>query len=116
MLTAYCVPDVLVWKGILSGGIPGFSGRIHNIVDSYHVPCHTILLLYRIKHLYLSYDTLQPASHNILMETKYVWDRPGTMCTLVDALGGHGISKFTVCVYCSEFPYVRYMTRVRVAG
>ena len=49
---------VLVWTEIFSGGVPGFSGRIHNIVNGYRVPCHTILFLYRIKHLYLSYDTL----------------------------------------------------------
>ena len=83
---------MFVWTGRLYGGVLGFSGRIHNIVDGYCVPCHTILLLY---------DTLQPELHKILMETKEVWDRPGRTCACVDALGSHGRYKFPVCVYCS---------------
>ena len=69
-----------MWTGILSGGVLGLIGRIHNIANGSCVPYHTILLLYRIKNVSLSYDNLQPASHNILMDTKEVWDRPGTMC------------------------------------
>ena len=89
---------VILWTGRLSGGVLRFSGGIHNHVDSSCVPYHTILLLYRIKHLSLSYDTLEPASHNILMDTKEVWYRPGNMCAFVDDLGSDGRSKFPVCV------------------
>ena len=61
-----------------SGGVPGLSGRIHNLVDRYRVPCHTILLLYRVKNCSFSYYTLQLVSNNILMETQEVWARTGT--------------------------------------
>ena len=81
---------VLVWTGRLSGGITGIRGRMHNLVDGSPVPCHTILLLYRIEHFYLSCDTLKPVFHNILMETKEVWDRPGTTCAHMADLGSHG--------------------------
>ena len=107
---------MFVWTGRFSGGVLGFSGRIHNIVDSYRIPCHTILLLYRIKHFSLSYDTLQPALHNIFMETKEVWDSPGMTCARVDALGGDGKYKFPMCVYCSVFPSGICMTRSRFSG
>ena len=76
------------------------------------LPC----CLKRINNLYLSYDTLQLVSHNILMDTKDAWNRPGTTCAPVDALGSHGRSKFTVCVDCSIFPYGRCMTRGLVSG
>ena len=112
----YCVPDVFVWTGRLYGGVLGFRGRIQNIVNGSCVPCYTILLLYRINNFYLSYDTLQPASHNILMETKEVWDRMGTMCAYMDALGRHGRYKFTVCVYCSVLQSGRCITRGQVSG
>ena len=115
-LPSYCVPAVLVWTGRLSGGVLVFSGRIHNIVDGSRVRCHTIMLLYRIKHLSLSYDKLQPASHNILMDIKEVWDMPGTTCACVSDLGSHGISKFPVCVDCSVFTSGICMTRGQVAG
>ena len=68
-LSAYYVLRVLLWMGILSGSVTGLSGRIHNIVDGFHVPCCTIVLLYKINHLSLSYDTLYPAWHNILVDT-----------------------------------------------
>ena len=71
-LSEYCVPDVFVWTGILYGDVLGFSGRIQNLVDGYRVPCHNIQLLYSIKNVSLSYDNLQLALHNILMETKEV--------------------------------------------
>ena len=57
------------------------------------------MLLYMIKHFSLLYDTFQPESHNILMDTKDVWARPGMTCACVDAFGSHGRSKFPVCVY-----------------
>ena len=41
---------------------------------------------------------------------------PGMTCACVDALGSHGRYKFSVCVDCSVFPYIRCMTRGRVAG
>ena len=69
---------VIVWVGRLSDGVPGLSGRIHNIVDGSRVPCHTIILLYRINHLSVSYDNFHPESHNILVEAKEVWASPGT--------------------------------------
>ena len=62
--------DEIVWTVILSGGVLGFGGRIHNLVDGSRVSCHTIMLLYRIQNFYISYDTLQPTLHNILMDTK----------------------------------------------
>ena len=108
--------SVFVWTGVFYGGVHGFSGRIHNLVESSRVPCHTILLLYRIYHLYLSYDIFQPALHNILMDTKEVWARPGTTCACVNALGGHGRSKFLVCVYYSVLPPVIFMTKGPVDG
>ena len=74
-----------------------FIGRIHNIVDSSCVPYHTIMVLYRIKHLSLSYDYLQPESHNILMDTKEVWYSTCTTCACVASLGSCGRSKF-LCV------------------
>ena len=107
---------MLVWTGILSGGVPGLSGRIHNLVYISHVSCHTILLLYVIKKFSLSYDTLQQVSHKILMETKEVWARTGMTCAHVDDLGSHGRSKLPVCVECSVFPYGKYMTRIQVDG
>ena len=103
-----------MWTGRLSVGVPGLSGRINNIVDGSCVPCHTIMVLYRIKHISLLNDTLQSASHNILMETKEVWARPGIMCACMAALGIHGRFKLTVCVDCSVFPSGRCMTRFRV--
>ena len=107
---------VLVWTGRLSCGVPVISGRIHNLVDSSRVPCHAILLLYKIKNFSLLYDTLKPALHNILMETKEVWARTGMTCAHVDDLGSHGRSKLPVCVECSVFPYGKYMTRIQVDG
>ena len=106
---------VLVWKRRLYGGVLGLSGRIHNLFYGFFVPCHTIVLLYKIKNLSLSYDTLQPASHNILMETKEVWDRQGTTSDRVDALGSHWTSNSPVCIDCSVFPSGKYMTSKRVA-
>ena len=82
--------DVLVWTIRLSGYVLGLSGRIHNLVDGSRVPCHTILLLYKINRFSLSYDTFQPALHNILMETKEFWARLGTTCARMDTLGGVG--------------------------
>ena len=112
----YCVKSVLVWVGILSGGVLEFSGRIHNIFNGSHVPSHTIMLLYRIKKLSLSYVTLQPTLHNILVDIKDIRARPGTTCSCVAALESHGGSKLPVFVYCIIFPSGRCMTRVRVAG
>ena len=102
--------------GILSGGFPGLSGRIHNLVDVSCVPCHTSVLLSKINRFYFLYDILQPASHNILMETKEVWGRVGKTCARVDSLGSHGISKLSVCVYCSVFSSGKCMTKFRVGG
>ena len=104
-----------MWTGRLSGGVPVLSGRIHNLFDSPCVPCHTILLLSNIKHFYLSYDTLQPVSHDILMDTKEVWAKPGTTCARVSALGSHGRYKLPVCVDCSVFPSGKCINRVRVS-
>ena len=108
--------SVLVWMGILSDGVLVFSGRINNLVGGPHIPCHAIMLLYRIQNLSLSYDTFQPTSHKILMNTKKVWAWLCTECAYMADLGSHGRSKFTVCVYCSVFQYCRGMTRGRVAG
>ena len=107
---------MLVWTGILSGGVLEFSGRIHNIFNGSHVPSHTIMLLYRIQHFSLSYDNLQPMSYNVLTNTKEVWARPGMTCACGAALGSHGRSKLPVCVECSVFPYGKYMTRIQVDG
>ena len=107
---------MLVWTGRLYGDVMGFSGRIQNLVDGSCFPCHTILLLYRSKNLYLSYDTLQPASHNILMDTKGVPDNLGTTCACVAALGSHGRSKLPVCVDWSVFKSGNCMTIGRVSG
>ena len=85
----------------LSAYVLGFIRRMHNIVDGYRVPCHNIIMLYWIDRLSLSYYTLDTASHNILMDTKEVFARRGTMCACVDALWVHGKSKFTVCINCS---------------
>ena len=98
------MPAVHVWTGRLSGGVTVLSGRIQNLVDGNLIPCHTIMLLYRIKHFYFSYDTFQPALHNILMGTKEVWSRPSTTYSRVADLGGHGRSKLPVCIYSSVFP------------
>ena len=68
--SGYCVLAVIVWTGRLSGGVPGISGRIHNLVEGSHFPCHNLCLLYNIKYFSLSYYDFQPASHNILMENK----------------------------------------------
>ena len=73
--------DVLVWTGRLSVGVLGFSGRIHNIVDGYRVLCRTIILLYRINYLSLSYNNLQPVSYQVLVDTKVVWARTGITIT-----------------------------------
>ena len=102
--------------GRLSDGVLVLSGRIHNLVDGSRVPCHTIMLLYRIRHLSLLYDTFQPALHNILMDNKEVWDRPGMTCACMDALGIHGRSRLTVCVDCIVFSSGRCMTRGLVVG
>ena len=45
-----------------------------------------------------------------------MWDRTGTTCYCLAALGSHGRSKFPVCVYCSVLPYGIFMTGGRVAG
>ena len=74
------------------------------------------MLLYRIKHFSLSCDTLQQASHKILMDTKGFWDRLDTTCACVDDLGSHGRYKFSVCIYCSVFPYFICMTRAWFDG
>ena len=108
--------DLFVWRGRFSDGVLGFRGRIHNLVGGSRVPCHIILLLYRIKHFSLSYDTLQPASHKILMETKEIWARPGTPCACVASLVSHGRSTFHVFVDCSFVPSGRCMTSGTVAG
>ena len=105
-----------MWAGRFSGGVLVFSGRIQNIVDCSHVPCHNILLLYRIKHLSLSYDTLQTVLHNILMDNKEVWNMPGTTCACEANLSSHGRYKFTVCLDCSVLPSDRFMTRGLVTG
>ena len=105
-----------VWTGVLYGGVLVFRGRIHNLFGGSHFPCHTILLLYRIHHFPLSCDTLQPASHNILMEPKYVWYSRGATCDCVDALGVHGRSNFPVCLYFSVLTSSICMTRGRVDG
>ena len=110
------MPAVLVCTRRLYIGVLGFSGRTHNIDGGYSIPCHTILLLYRINHFYLSYDTLQPALNNILMEIKEVWDRPGMTCARVVSLESHGRSKYPVYVDCSVFPSGICMTRVLVSG
>ena len=107
---------MLVWTRIFSGGVLGLSGRIHNIVDSFCVLCRTLLLLYKIKIFSLLYDTLQLSSHNILMENKEVWDRPGMTCVRIYAFGRHGRSNFPMSVDCSVFPSGKCMTRGRVAG
>ena len=107
---------MLVWTGRLSDGVPGISVRIHNLVDGYRVPCHTIVLLYKIKYLYFLYDNFQPEYHNTLMETKEVWARPGMMCDHVAALGRHGISKLPVFVDCIVFTSRKFMTSGRVSG
>ena len=108
--------SVLLCTGMLSGGVLEFSGRIHYLVGGSHVPCHTIMLLYRIHNFSLSYDNLQPMSYNILTNTKEVWARPGMTCACGAALGSHGRSKLPVCVYCTVFTYCRCMTRGWVAG
>ena len=115
-LTSYCLPVVFVWTGRLSGGVLGFSGRIHNVFKGSYIPFRTFLLLYRIKNLYLSYYTLQAVFHKIFMDTEEVLDRPGTTFSCVAALGIHGRSKFPVCVHCSLLPSGRCMTRGWVAG
>ena len=74
------------------------------------------MLSYKIKHFSLLYGNLNPASHNIFMETKEVWDRPGMKCACVSALGRHGIYKFPVCVDYSVFPYGKFMTTGQVSG
>ena len=107
---------MLVWTGILSDGVLGFSGRIHNIVDYSCIPCHTILLLYMIKNLYLSYDTLNTELNKIFMDNKEVWARPGTTCACMADFGSHVRSKFPVYVDCSVLPSGRFMTRGRVSG
>ena len=95
-----------MWTGRLSVGVPGLSGRINNIVDGSCVPCHTIMVLYRIKHISLLNDTLQSASHNILMETKEVWASTGITCVRMDALEIHERYKLPVFVECSVFRMV----------
>ena len=50
---------VLVCTGIFSGGVPGFSDRIQNLVEGFCFPCHTIVLLYKINNFSLLYDNLQ---------------------------------------------------------
>ena len=94
--------SVIVWTGF-SDFVMGFSGRIHNLVDGSRVPCCTILLLYRINPLSLSYYNLQLELHNILMDTKEVLDRPGATCACVAVLGSHERSKFPVCVYIAVY-------------
>ena len=110
------MPDVFVWTGRLTGGALVYSGRIHNLVIGYSVPCHTILLLNRIKHVSLLYDNLQQASITILMDTKDVWARMGMECACVDDLGIHGRYKSPVCVYCSVLASRICMTRGWVSG
>ena len=107
---------VLVWTGRLSCGVPVISGRIHNLVDSSRVPCHAILLLYKIKNFSLLYDTLKPALHNILMETKEVWASTGISCARMNALEIHERSKLPVFVDCSVFLSIKCITRGWVAG
>ena len=105
-----------MWTGRLSCGVLEFSGRIHNLVDGSRVPCHTILLLYRIENFSLFYITFQPALHNLLMDTKKVWARSGTTCVYMAALGSHGRSKFPVFVDCSVLPSSRCINRGMVSG
>ena len=107
---------VLVWTRRLYGGVLGLSGRIHNLFYGFFVPCHTIVLLYKIKNLSLSYDTLQMVLHNILMDNKEVWDIPGATCACEANLSSHGRYKFTVCLDCSVLPSDRFMTRGLVTG
>ena len=110
------MPYVFVWTGRLSGGVLGFSGRIHNPVDGSCVSYHNILLLYKVKNVSLLYDISQQVSHKILMDTKEVWHRIGTGCTCVFTLGRHGRSRFSVCVDCSVLLSGIFMTRILVAG
>ena len=110
------MPAMFVWMGRFSGCVMVFRGRIRNLVYGSCVPCHTIILLYSINHLSLLYDTFQPASHNILMDTKEVWDRTGMTCAFVAYLGSHGRSKFPVFVDCSVLPSSRCINRGMVSG
>ena len=105
-----------MWTGILSGGVLGLGGRIHNLVDGSHIPCHNIMLLYSINHLSLSYANLHLASHKILVGNKEVWAMPGTACACVSDLGIHGRSKLPMCVDYNVFPSGKFMNSGRVDG
>ena len=110
------MPAVHVWTVILSGGVTVLSGRIQNLFDGSLVPCHTIMLLYRIKHFYFLYDTFQPALHKILVDTKEVWSRMNTAYARMADLGSHGRYKLPVCVYSSVFPSGKCMISGRFYG
>ena len=78
---------------------PGqLNGSTHNPVVGSHFPLHTILCLKYTRTLSLSYNTLQPASHSILMDTNDVCANPGTMFAERACSGSHGASKLHVCV------------------
>ena len=52
----------------------------------------------------MSYVTLHPDSVNFLVDTRYEWERPGTICASVTVFGSHRMSKLYVCVDCIIFP------------
>ena len=112
----YFLSAVPVWKGRFSDDVSALSGRTHNIFNGFRVICHTSFSLKTIKELSLSYYTSRPASHNIFMDTKGVWSRPGTMCYRVVSLGRHGRSKLPVLLEPRFSPSGKCTTRGLVYG
>ena len=61
-LLEYYLLAVIVWTWRLSGGVPGRSGRIHNIVDGLRVPCNTSYCYIRLS-IFLCRMTLCSRRH-----------------------------------------------------
>ena len=51
----------------------------------------------------MSNVTLHPESVNFLVDMRYEWESPGTICASVTVFGSHGMSKLHVCVDCIIF-------------
>jgi hypothetical protein len=86
------------WLGVSvssAGGVGevsrvGLSGRTQSPVVGSRCPFQTKLLVWVTRHVFSSYVTMQPASHNTLMEIRDACAKPGTMCASWALCGSPG--------------------------
>ena len=64
----------------------------------------------------ISYCTLHPTSHRMLIDISDVWERPGTMCARFAFCGMSAMSRLDLCVDLSFDPSGRLMGIGFLAG